>query len=96
MAWGPFKKKTTARWKRTKKTGKRDPHGYGNFPFQRVNSMKRKRKKNISLPGFLVATKKNGKRVKANTSVKMSLHDLRRLVSGARRGKTVKVKARVR
>ena len=57
--------------------------------------MKRKRK-NISLPGFLVATKKNGKRVKANTSVKMSLRDLRRLVSGARKGKSVRVKARVR
>ena len=55
----------------------------------------RKRKKNLSLPGFLVATKKNGKRVKANTSVKMSLRDLRRLVSGARKGKSVRVKARV-
>ena len=56
----------------------------------------RKRKKNLSLPGFLVATKKNGKRVKANPSVKMSLRDLRRLVSGARKGKSVRVKARVR
>ena len=57
---------------------------------------KHKKKKNLSLPGFLVATKKNGKRVKANTSVKMSLRDLRRLVSGARKGKSVRVKARVR
>jgi hypothetical protein len=60
--------------------------------------MRRSRKRrNISVPRFLVATRqKNGKRVKANTSVKMSLRDLRRLVSGARSGKRVKVKARVR
>lgn len=57
---------------------------------------KKRKKKNIGLPGFLVATKKNGKRVRANTSVKMTLRDLRRLVSGARKGRTVKVKARVR
>lgn len=55
----------------------------------------KKRKKNISLPSLL-ALKKNGKRVKANTSVKMTLRDLRRLISGARKGRTVKVKARVR
>ncbi len=58
--------------------------------------MRRKRKKNLSLPGFLVATKKNGRRVKANTTVKMSLKDLRRLVRGAKTGRRVKVKARVR
>ena len=64
--------------------------------FMKGNPVKHKRKKNLSLPGFLVATKKNGKRVKANTSVKISLRDLRRLVSGARKGKSVRVKARVR
>lgn len=47
-------------------------------------------------PPLLVATKKNGKRVKANTSVKMKLSDLRKLISGARSGKKVRVKARVR
>ena len=44
----------------------------------------------------LVVIRKNGKRVKANTSIKMSLRDLRRLVSGARAGKTVQLKARGR
>jgi hypothetical protein len=67
-----------------------------NDPEEERQHMKRKRKRNLTLPGFLVATKKNGKRVKANTSVKMSLRDLRRLVSGARKGKSVRVKARVR
>jgi hypothetical protein len=46
--------------------------------------------------GQLVAKRANGKPVKRNTSVKMSLHDLRRLISGAKSGKRVKVKARVR
>ena len=63
--------------------------------YAREMARKEAKKKNLSLPGFLVATKKNGKRVKANTSVKMSLRDLRRLVSGARKGKSVRVKARV-
>jgi hypothetical protein len=58
--------------------------------------MKKRRRKNLKLPGFLVAIKKNGKRVKANTSVKMTLRDLRRLISGAKKGKRVRVKARVR
>ena len=57
--------------------------------------MLRKRKKNLSLP-MLTAIRKNGKRVKANTSVKMSLKSLRRLVSAARTGKRAEVKARVR
>ena len=57
--------------------------------------MLRKRKKNLSLP-MLTAIRKNGKRVKANTSVKMSLNSLRRLVSAARTGKRAEVKARVR
>lgn len=34
--WSPFKKKVTASWKRTKKTGKRTP--YGVIGFQRTNS----------------------------------------------------------
>jgi len=58
--------------------------------------MKKRRRRNISLPGFLTAVKKNGKRVQANTSIKMTLRDLRRLVTGARKGKQVRVKARVR
>lgn len=45
---------------------------------------------------MLTAIRKNGKRVKANTSVKMSLKSLRRLVSAARTGKRAEVKARVR
>lgn len=57
--------------------------------------MKKRRKKNISLPSLL-ALKKNGKRVKANTSVKLSLKSLRRLISAARSGKPAHVKARVR
>lgn len=54
---------------------------------------RRRRKKNTPA---LVVIRKNGKRVKTNTSIKMSLRDLRRLVSGARTGKKVQVKARVR
>lgn len=57
--------------------------------------MKKRRKKNISLPSLL-ALKKNGKRAKANTSVKLSLKSLRRLIAGARSGKRTEVKARVR
>ena len=56
---------------------------------------KRRAKKN-SLQSFLSAVKPNGKRVKANTRVTMTLKSLRRLVGAARRGKTAKVKARVR
>jgi hypothetical protein len=56
---------------------------------------KRRRKRSVGSP-VLSAFRKNGKRVKRNTSVKMSLHDLRRLISGAKSGKPVKVKARVR
>ena len=55
-----------------------------------------KRRNKLKLPGFLSATRKNGKKVKPNTSVKMKLSDLRRLLSGARKGKQVRVKARVR
>jgi hypothetical protein len=56
-----------------------------------------KRRKNFKLPGFLTATRiKNGRKVKANTTVKMRLSDLRRLVQGAKTGRRVKVKARVR
>jgi hypothetical protein len=44
----------------------------------------------------LIVIRKNGKRVKTNTSIKMTLRDLRRLVSGARAGKTVRLKARGR
>jgi hypothetical protein len=54
---------------------------------------KRGKKRNAPL---LSAVRKNGKPAKRNTSVKMSLHDLRRLISGAKSGKRVKVKARVR
>lgn len=56
---------------------------------------KRAKKKNLSLP-MLTAFRKNGKRVKSNTTVKMSLKSLRRLVSAARTGKRAQVKARVR
>ena len=54
---------------------------------------KRKNKKNAPA---LIVVRKNGKRVKTNTSIKMSLRDLRRLVSGARAGKIVRLKARGR
>ena len=57
--------------------------------------MKTRKRKNLSLPS-LVALKKNGKRAKANTSVKLSLKSLRQLLSGARSGKRTEVKARVR
>lgn len=56
-----------------------------------------RRQKNFKLPAFLTATRiKNGRKVKANTTVKMKLSDLRRLVKGAKTGRRVKVKARVR
>ena len=54
---------------------------------------KRKSKKNAPA---LIVVRKNGKRAKTNTSIKMSLRDLRRLISGARAGKTVRLKARGR
>jgi hypothetical protein len=57
--------------------------------------MKRRKRKSTG-SSILSALRKNGKRVKRNTSIKMSLHDLRRLISGAKSGKRVKVKARVR
>jgi len=82
---------------RVTKSTRRGAEGYASR-ILRANrgTMPRKRKRNLTLPGFLVATKKNGKRVRANTSVKMTLRDLRRLISGAKKGKQVKVKARVR
>jgi hypothetical protein len=57
---------------------------------------KRAKKENLSLPMLSAFRQKNGKRVKSNTTVKMSLKSLRRLVSAARSGKPAKVKARVR
>lgn len=53
------------------------------------------KKKNLSLP-MLTAFRKNGKRVKSNTTLKMSLKSLRRLVSAARSGRTASVKVRGR
>ena len=55
--------------------------------------MARKRKSKGSI---LTAVKKNGKRVRANTTLKMSLKSLRRLVSAARSGRTASVKVRGR
>jgi hypothetical protein len=56
----------------------------------------KKRRKNKSLGATLLsAVKKNGKKAKANSSVKLSLKSLRRLLSAARSGKRTAVKARV-
>lgn len=44
----------------------------------------------------LTLVRKNGKKVKANTTLKMSLKSLRRLVSAARSGRTASVKVRGR
>jgi hypothetical protein len=54
--------------------------------------MARKRK-NVPV---LTVIRKNGKKAKANTSLKMSLKSLRRLVSAARSGRTASVKVRGR
>jgi hypothetical protein len=55
--------------------------------------MKRKRSRKNPV---IVLTRKNGKRVKANASVKMSLKSLRRLVSAAKQGRAASVKVRAR
>ena len=53
---------------------------------------KRKRKN----PPIITVIRRNGQKVKANASVKMSLKSLRRLVSAARTGRTARVKVRGR
>jgi hypothetical protein len=53
---------------------------------------RRSKKKNP----VLVVTRKNGKRVRSNAKVSMSLKSLRRLIGSAKAGKRTSVKARVR
>jgi hypothetical protein len=54
--------------------------------------MKNRARKNPTL----TLVRKNGKKVKSNASIKMSLKSLRRLVSAARSGRTASVKVRDR
>jgi hypothetical protein len=55
----------------------------------------KRRKRRMGKNPTIVLTRPNGRKVKANRTVTMKLNDLRRLVSGARKGKKVRVKARV-
>jgi hypothetical protein len=55
---------------------------------------KRRRRKNKGC--LLTATRKNGKKVRANARVSMPLKALRRLLGAARRGEKAVVKAVVR
>lgn len=55
-----------------------------------------KKRKNMPTGPILSALTSKGNPAKKNSTVKMKLHDLRRLISAARTGKRVKVKARVR
>ena len=57
---------------------------------------RRSRKRNLPTGPILSALTSKGNPAKRNSTVKMKLHDLRRLISAARTGKRVKVKARVR
>lgn len=89
--WGDYSTKREASQKAT--TLRRDAKRSGFRGSFRVVTVR----ENSTLAGpILSAVRSNGRKVKSNTSVKMSLHDLRRLVSAAKTGKRVRVKARVR
>lgn len=55
--------------------------------------MAKRKRKNAPV---ITVIRRNGQKVKANASIKMSLKSLRRLVSAARQGKTANVKVRGR